>query len=162
MAPIQDFPSDNQSKELFNMDPEDTSDVVEVQMDQAKAMLAQMTALGQPVKAIAETLGRSEAWVRSHRKDEDVKVVVMALQREAIESAQAAITSSSVEAAQKLRELITNPNPGISLAACKDILDRLGLRAVERKEVTTTVVTADPEERKRLLLERIKRLELSD
>ena len=149
--------------EILEKEPKEHNEVIVIEMDQAKIQLAQMAALGNSVTVIANTLGRSEAWVRQYKKSNDVKALVMELQREAIESAKLTLTNGAAKAAETICLLMEDSNPGIKLAASRDVLDRLGMKAVERKEITTNVnINADPEERKKLLMERFKRLEMVD
>lgn len=148
--------------EIFNNDPVEPR-IVELTIDESKAMLAQKAAMGISVKDIAHQLGRSEAWVRQYKKEPEIRAIITELQKEALECAKLTITAGTALAAETMVKLLADPNPGIKLGAARDLLDRLGLKAPDRKQVEANItITADPIERKKQLMERIKRLEMMD
>jgi len=131
-------------------------------MNETLFSLCQMLALGKPTSYIAESLDKSEAWVRQHKKDSDVVSQVNALHGESVEAARAVIVNGTTKAAETIVELATSGPASIRLAASKDLLDRIGLRAPDKKEIETTVkVNSVPrEDRMAAILERAARLGL--
>lgn len=131
-------------------------------MDETLFNMCQMLSVGKTTTYIAGSLGKSEAWVRQHKKDPVIIAQVNSLHNESVEAARAVLVSGTTRAAETIVELVENGPATIRLAAAKDMLDRIGMRAPDRKQIETTVrVNNVPrEERMAAIMERAARLGL--
>jgi DNA-binding CsgD family transcriptional regulator len=129
-------------------------------LDEKRMKLAELLSLGRSIKEIAVQLNKSPAWVRAHKKDADVIAMVKELQAEALQSAKMCIQSSTIKAALKIEELIDSKDERIALAAATNTLDRVGLKAAEKKEenITLTYTHMSKEELTASIMERIQAL----
>lgn len=147
--------------EVLDKIPEENTDLG-LPKDQTLIELAEMTSLGLTVRDMAQRLNKSEAWVRTHRRDPEVVALSNMLKQEAIETAKTTLISGTAIAAKTLVALASDPgSPGfVRLSAAKDLLDRVGLKTPERKQVEATVHVNDlpREERLASIKERIRRL----
>jgi hypothetical protein len=143
---------------VFDVDPTTKAPIVELEIDERKAMLAQFLAMGKSTAEISVQLEVSEAWVRMHKKEPEVKSIVSALQKEALESAKHMVTYSSRKAAETLDQLLSDSNPGIKLAAANSILDRTGIRPPEKGSMVNVQVNISNEEKQQRLQSRLERM----
>jgi hypothetical protein len=146
---------------ITSMMPRQTAEI-EVPKDSKKLKLAEMLANGYTTKQISDELGMSEAWVREHKKDTDVVSLVTGLQFESLESARHQIMNSTTLAAKTLVSLLKDDSAKIRLAASKDILDRVGLSAPDKKQIDATIKVEDNrDEQLSRIRERMARLGLN-
>lgn len=130
-------------------------------VDAESLSLAQMVALGKSTADIADSLGHTVNWVRQHKKDDKVQAVVNMLQMECIEQAKSTIINGTTKATEAILQIIESGPPKERLKASQDLLDRIGLRAPEKKEVNQTVTYQVPrEERLSQIRARAERLGL--
>lgn len=151
------------SAETLTMVPEEVGSAIELPLDDEKLMLAEMLALGKSTEYISANLSRSAAWVRKWKKDPGVVALVNELHTEAVEGAKATIISGTQKAAATLVELVEQGPSTVRLAAAKDILDRIGMKAPDRKQIEQTVnvtTSMSREDRLARILERANRLGL--
>lgn len=73
-----------------------------------------------------------EAWFG---RDPTFQAAYAALRQEQTAQAREALVRMAMAAAERLGALLDHPNPFIALAAAKDVLDRLGIKAPERREL---------------------------
>lgn len=152
------------TSEILTIEPEQGEEGLAIPPDQNKLMLAEMLSVGKSTKEIAANLDRSEAWVRKWKKDPGVQGLVMQLHNEAVETAKSIIVSGTQKAASTLVDLMDTGPASIRLAAAKDILDRLGMKAPDKKQIEATVnVTSglSREERMARIIEKADRLGVS-
>lgn len=135
---------------LIINEPEDLVEGLELPMSEIKLTLAQMLALGKPTSYIAEQLNKSPAWVRQHKRDLDVLNLVTLIHREAVEAAKSTIISGTTKAAETIVYLVETAPAPVRLAAAKDILDRIGLKAPDKKQIETTVTIQEIPKAERL------------
>jgi predicted RND superfamily exporter protein len=154
---------ENKDTILFQ-EPVSLEPVDSISLDEKRLKLAELLSLGRTVKVIAGTLDVSESWVRLHKKDPEVITAVRELQNEAIQTAKLCIQSASVKAANKMDKLIDSSDEKIAMAASIDTLNRLGLKAADRKEETININYSQmsPEQLKKEIEERIKALRGDD
>lgn len=149
------------TSEILTMEPEQSAEGLAIPPDQTKLMLAEMLSVGKSTKEIAENLDRSDAWVRKWKKDPGVVAMVNELHGEAVETAKSVIISGTQKAASTIVDLLDTGPASIRLAAAKDILDRLGMKAPDRKQIEATVNVnsgLSREERLARILEKASRL----
>lgn len=108
-------------------------------LDEVMINLAQMLSVGKTTSEIALALDRSVNWVRTHKRDEDVISLVNLLHKEAVESARSVIIGNTEKAASTIVTMMDLGPPSVRLAAAKDLLDRLGMKAPDKKQIETTV-----------------------
>ena len=118
---------------------QESKEIKEIELDDRLYKLSEYLSMGIPIKDLAERLSRSEAWVRKYRKDPRVVSFVKELQAEALQSAKLCIQNTTIKAALKIEALIDDPDPKIALAASTNTLDRVGLKAAEKKEETINI-----------------------
>ena len=149
------------TSDILTMEPEQSAEGLAVPPDQTKLMLAEMLSVGKSTKDIAANLDRSEAWVRRWKKDPGVMSLVAELHSEAVETAKSVLVSGTQKAASTIVDLMDTGPASIRLAAAKDILDRLGMKAPDRKQIEANVNVnsgLSREERMARILEKATRL----
>lgn len=130
-------------------------------IDSERLSLAEMVAIGKSTADIADSLGHTVNWVRQHKKDTDVQAVVQTLQMECVEQAKSVIINGTTKATEAILQIIESGPPKERLKASQDLLDRIGLRAPEKREVSQTVTYHVPrEERLSQIMARAERLGL--
>ena len=138
---------------------EETKELCTLDSDRLK--LAEMISLGKPTAYIVAALDKTPNWVRQHRKDPDVSAFVQVLQSEAVEQAKSVLVSGTAKAADTIIEIMTDGPPSIRLSAAQDLLNRIGMRAPDKKEISQTVTYQVPrEERLSAIRARMERLGL--
>jgi hypothetical protein len=113
-------------KEIIEIHPTSVNErVIDVALDEREIMLAQYAAMGKKVSEIALQLDRSDAWVRGRKKDPRVIKLIGELQSESLEQAKRAITTNTLEAAEKIMSLMRGSlDERVQLAAAKYLLDQ--------------------------------------
>lgn len=144
---------------LMEAKPVEESAIMELTLDAAEIQVAEMMAVGKTTRDIAQAIGRSVSWVRGKKKDPNIIQMVRTLQMEAVDAARYAIVANTSAAADAIVCLAKNGPPAVQLSAAKDILDRIGMRAPDKKQIEATVnVNISREERLANIKERLSRL----
>lgn len=136
-------------------------------LNEQEIMLAQRVAMGYKVKDIANLLNRSEAWVRSKKKDTRIVKLINDLQSEALDQAKRAINHTTLAAALKIKDLMDSSlDERVQLAAAKYILD-IGIPKSDGAQAGNVInnfnfTNMTPEELKINILQRVKNLEMDD
>jgi DNA-binding CsgD family transcriptional regulator len=153
---------DTKLNSLVSAEPKEISDGIELPLNEIELQLAQMISMGKTTDYMAEQLNKSVHWVRTHKKDKRIIGLVNTLHYEAVEVARAKIVSSTGKAAETIVDLIDKGPAPVRLAAAKDVLDRIGLKAPDKKQIETTVTVNNipKEERLAAIKERALRLGL--
>lgn len=149
--------------DLLTMVPVESDQGLEIPPDQTKLMLAEMLSVGKSTQEIADNLDKSTGWVRKWKKDPGVVSLVNELHMEAVASAKATIVSHTSKAASTIVELMDTGPATVRLAAAKDLLDRVGMKAPDRKQIEQNVTVQEgmsKEARLARILERANRLGL--
>lgn len=130
-------------------------------LDNDRLKLAEMISLGKSTAYIAAALEKTPNWVRQHRRDQDVSTFVQTLQMEAVDEAKSVLVSGTAKAANTIVEIMMEGPPSIRLSAAQDLLNRIGMRAPDKKEISQTVTYQVPrEERLSAIRSRMERLGL--
>ena len=94
---------------------------------------------GLQYREIAAKFGVAEITVRNWFCLDDLfRAEFERLKNELIEEAKHSLISAAPKAVKKLIELLDVDNPKIALEAAKDLLDRIGMKPVEKSEVAFT------------------------
>lgn len=130
------------SQEPLLLEPPKSRETREVlSLDEKRLRLAEMLASGYKPIEIAEELGVSTGWVRTHKRDGDVVKIVNDLQSEALESAKRYLVSKTVKAAKTIGTLMEfSKDEKVQLAAAKDLLERGGIKINESQQSVGTTI----------------------
>jgi translation initiation factor 1 (eIF-1/SUI1) len=140
---------------------------IETEVDPLLVSLAINLACGNSIKNIAYELGRSEQWVRMHRKDREVVTIVNDLQKESIDQAKKILTHGSTKAANTMIDCMDSKNEAIKLAAARDFLDRNMIGVKQNPALQANIFLGDflnmsKDERRKNLAQRITALRQGD
>lgn len=103
---------------------------------------------GYNYKEIAEMLGYDHTTIKNWFLLDDVfRAEFQKYESKGLENAKKILEDASVEAANKVTELLDNRNAQVSLNAAKDILDRTGLIAKQKVEIDANVKHAQVDEK---------------
>lgn len=140
--------------------PLENADGIDIPLDQIELTLIEMIVAGKTTSNIANELRKSANWVRTRRKDPRIIQMVQNLQMEAVDAAKTTIVQNTYKAAEAIVNLVESGPPAVKLAAAKDILDRIGLKAPDRKQIEATVIVKDmtADERRASIRARLVRL----
>lgn len=92
---------------------------------------------------IAQLLELHPNTVQAWFKREDVKKVIGELQDGTHEMVATQLKTLTIQATERLRELMNSPIDGVALQAVKDVLDRAGHKSKQEIKIDKTVTTVE-------------------
>lgn len=103
---------------------------------------------GYNYKEIADLLGYAHTTIKNWFLLDDVfRAEFQKFEKKGLENAKRILEEASVEAANKIVDLLDNKNAQVSLNSAKDILDRTGLVAKQKVEIDANVKHAQVDEK---------------
>lgn len=92
---------------------------------------------------IAQLLELHPNTILKWSKREDVKACIAEMQESTHDMVATQLKTLTVQATEKLRELINSPIDGVALQAVKDVLDRAGHKTKQEIKIDKTVTTVE-------------------
>lgn len=120
----------------------------------------QLKCTGKKDHEIRERMGITQNHLKRLKNDPVCQGWIEEFLTDSVESTRNKIRDATGKAFETLEALLLSPNDGVKLGAVKEILDRAGLKPVERKVITATMNVKSLSEDE--IKERLLRLERGD